>query len=312
MLFSMVQEKYNPLISVGVISYNSSEYILDVLESIKDQTYQNIELIVSDDKSTDDTVAICKEWIAENKERFVRTEVIVPEHNTGTAGNYNRALFASDGEWMKFIDGDDILFPNCLEDNVAYVMEHPEAKVVFSDILYFEDAKHPSKRHFVSEEEKKMYDKSAEEQLRIVLKKNHMPPSSSFMSTAILKANPYQEEYGVVEDAPKWIDLTRKGYKFYYFDKVTTGYRECFSATRQSKRFFSPLLVESFFKYLWTEKIHIIREYHDQDAYNYNRKEALMFELAFALFDNKKSFFTNILFFGVRVYIKLFVHYKLH
>ena len=104
----MAQEKYNPLITVGVIAYNSSEYILELLESIKAQSYQNVELIVSDDKSTDNTVAICEEWISKNKDRFVRAEVIVPEHNTGTAGNYNRALFAAKGEWMKFIDGDDL------------------------------------------------------------------------------------------------------------------------------------------------------------------------------------------------------------
>lgn len=308
----MAQDKYNPLISVGVIAYNSSEYILDVLESIKAQTYQNIELIVADDKSSDDTVEKCNEWISKNKERFVRTEVIVPEQNTGTSGNYNRALFASKGEWIKFIDADDILFPNCLDDNIDYVAKHPEAKVVFSDILYFEDAKNPSKKHFVSEDEKKMFEKDVQEQFRVVLKKNHMPPSSSFMFAQMLKENPYQEEYGVVEDAPKWIDLTRKGYKFYYFDKVTTGYRECISATRQDTRFYSPLLVESFFKYLWCERMAFIKQFNDQEAYNYNRKSALKFELAFALFDNKKTFINKILFFVIRVYIKFFIHYKLH
>lgn len=308
----MAQKKYEPLISVGVIAYNSSEYILDVLESVKAQTYQNIELIVADDKSSDNTVKITQEWISNNKDRFVRIEVLVPEKNTGTAGNYNRALFASKGEWIKFIDADDILFPNCLNDNVDYVTKHPEAKIVFSDILYFEDAKNPSKRHFVSEDEKKFFEKDVQDQFRVVLKKNHMPPSSSFMFAQMLKDNPYQEEFGVLEDAPKWIDLARKGYKFYYFDKVTTGYRECISATRQKERFFSPLLVESFFKYLWTEKMNIIREYHDQEAYNYNRKAALKFELAFALFDNRKTFFSNIIFQLIRVYIKLFVHYKLH
>ena len=308
----MAQEKYYPLISVGVIAYNSAEYILDLLESIKAQTYQNIELIVSDDKSSDNTVAICYEWISHNKERFVRTEVIVPEHNTGTAGNYNRALFAAKGEWIKFIDGDDLLFPNCLEDNVEFVTKHPEAKVVFSDILYFEDAKNPSNKHFVSEDEKRFFEKDAYEQFMVVLKKNHIPPSSSFMQIRMLKENPYQEEYGIVEDAPKWIDLTKKGYKFYYFDKVTTGYRHCISATRQKDRFFSPLLYECAQKYFWNERLDLIKQNHNQDAYNYSRKQLLTRELAFALFDNKKNFFSNIAFQFVRVYIKLFVHYKLH
>ena len=308
----MVQDKYNPLISVGIVAYNSSEFILDLLESIKAQTYQNIELIVADDKSSDNTVKICEEWIARNKERFVRTEVIVPEHNTGTAGNYNRALFAAKGEWMKFIDGDDIMFPNCLEDNVAFVASHPEANVVFSDILYFTDAKNPSNKHFVSEEEKRFFEKDAYEQFMFVLKKNHIPPSSSFMRTNLLKKNPYQEEYKIIEDTPKWIDLLKKGNKFYYFDIVTTGYRQSESVLRSKERYYSPLYIDCYFKFLWNEKLNLIKEHHNQEAYNYNRKQALMFDLAFALFDNKKTWYHDIMYFFVRAFIKLFINYKMH
>ena len=216
---------------------------MDVLESIKSQTYQNIELIVSDDKSPDNSVAVCKEWIENNKDRFVRTEVIVPEKNTGTAGNYNRALFAAKGEWIKYVDADDLLFPNCLTDNVEFVENHPEANVVFSDILYFTDPKNPSNRHFVSEEEKLFFTKDAHEQLMTVMIKNHIPPSSSFMRAEVLKANPYQEEYKLIEDTPKWIDLLKKGHKFYYYDKVTTGYRDCSSVTRSATRYFSPMFM---------------------------------------------------------------------
>ena len=308
----MTQKKYEPLISVGVIAYNSSEYILDVLESVKAQTYQNIELIVSDDKSTDNTVEIAKDWLSKNGERFIRAEVIVPENNTGTAGNYNRALFTAKGEWMKFIDADDILFPNCLEDNVEYVNNHPEAKVVFSDILYFSDAKSPSSKHFVSKKEKEFFEMDAQEQLMIVLKKNHIPPSSSFILTKLLKDNPYQEEYKLMEDTPKWIDLLNKGVRFCYFDKVTTGYRECCSVTRNKTHFFSVLFVECLFKYLWNEKINLIKQYSNQEAYDYNRKQALKMELAFALFDNRRSFINDILYLIIRVYIKFFIHYKLH
>ena len=308
----MTQNKYEPLISVGVIAYNSSEYILDVLESVKAQTYQNIELIVSDDKSTDNTVEIAKEWVSKNRDRFVRTEVIVPEKNTGTSGNYNRALFASKGEWIKFIDADDILFSNCLEDNVEFVNNHPEAKVIFSDILYFEDAKAPSNRHFVSKKEKEFFTMNAHDQLMIVLKKNHIPPSSSFIQTDLLKENPYQEEYKLMEDSPKWIDLLNKECRFHYFDKVTTGYRECISVTRNKTFFYSPLFVESGLKYFWNERIDLIKHYHNQEAYNYQRKQMLKTELAFALFNNKRTFLNNIIFFMIRIYIKLFIHYKLY
>ena len=308
----MEKEKHNPLISVVVISYNSSEYILDVLESAKAQTYQNIELLVSDDKSTDNTIEIAKEWISKNRERFVRTAVIVPEHNTGTAGNYNRGLFASKGEWIKFIDADDIMFPNCLEDNVEYVIKTPEAKIVFSDVLYFTKAKNIGNKHFVSEEDKQFFLKKAHDQFMALLKKNNLPCASNFMQTKLLKDNPYNEDYILLEDAPKWIDLTRKGNKFYYFDKVTAGYRQCVSVSHRKTQFFSPLYVDCIFKYLWNERMQLIKKYHNQEAYNYQRKKILLMELSFALFDNERTFVKNILFQIVRVCIKVLIHYKLH
>ena len=103
-----------PLVSIIVITYNSSKYVLETLESAKAQTYQNIELIVSDDCSIDNTVEICREWIENNKERFVRTELITAEKNTGIPANCNRGVKAAQGEWVKLIAGDDILYNNCI------------------------------------------------------------------------------------------------------------------------------------------------------------------------------------------------------
>ena len=97
-----------PLVSISVITYNSSKYVIETLDSAKAQTYQNIELIISDDCSTDNTVEICKNWINDNKERFVRTELITVKKNTGISPNCNRANNAANGEWIKEIAGDEI------------------------------------------------------------------------------------------------------------------------------------------------------------------------------------------------------------
>ena len=101
----------NKLVSVRVVSYNSAQTILDTLESIRKQTYQNIELIVSDDCSKDNTVELVYNWLEANKSRFVRTELITVPFNTGTSANVNRSIKACHGEWIKGIAADDILFP---------------------------------------------------------------------------------------------------------------------------------------------------------------------------------------------------------
>lgn len=68
-----------PLVSVAVVTYNSSKTVLETLDSIYNQTYPNLELIVSDDCSPDNTVEICREWIAGHSRRFIRTELLTVE-----------------------------------------------------------------------------------------------------------------------------------------------------------------------------------------------------------------------------------------
>ena len=55
------------LVSISVITYNSSKYILDTLDSVKAQTYPNLELVISDDCSTDNTIDLCKDWVKRTK-----------------------------------------------------------------------------------------------------------------------------------------------------------------------------------------------------------------------------------------------------
>ena len=99
----------NPLVSIVVVTYNSSEFVLETLESAKIQTYKNIELIVTDDCSKDNTLEIVKDWVDKNKDSFIHTLVLEATVNTGISGNCNRGCNASKGEYIKTIAGDDTL-----------------------------------------------------------------------------------------------------------------------------------------------------------------------------------------------------------
>ncbi|MBH2024900.1 MAG: glycosyltransferase, partial [Flavobacteriales bacterium] len=85
-------ENRNPLVSVVVITYNSSKYVMETLESVKAQTYENIELIISDDGSTDHTIEMCRVWLAQNNNRFPKTKLLTVEENTGIPANCNRGV----------------------------------------------------------------------------------------------------------------------------------------------------------------------------------------------------------------------------
>lgn len=119
----------NILVSVCIITYNSSKYVLETLESIKAQTYQDIELIVSDDGSKDNTIEIVKHWIDNNKSRFINAKLITSNTNTGVSANCNRAIKAAKGEWIKTLAGDDKLSVKSIEEFVKFTNDNSDCEM---------------------------------------------------------------------------------------------------------------------------------------------------------------------------------------
>lgn len=109
-----MKENY-PLVSLVVITYNSSQTVLETLDSMKVQNYPNLELIVSDDCSKDNTVEVVRQWLEANSSHFQYTALITSPVNTGVSANLNRGIRASHGEWIKSLAGDDKLKSNAIE-----------------------------------------------------------------------------------------------------------------------------------------------------------------------------------------------------
>lgn len=215
-----------PLVSVPVVTYNSSKTVIETLDSIYNQTYPNIELIVSDDCSTDNTVEICRQWIEQHKERFVRVELLTAEKNTGVAGNGNRAEAACRGEWCKGIAGDDILMPNCIDDCVDYVSNHPDTIYLFGRCRAF-GASNERCREIDNLFDYSFFEKSQEVQLKRLIEGNCLPATAVFYHTERAKAIGVtnDERIPMIEDWPKWINLIKAGVRFDFIDKVIVLYR---------------------------------------------------------------------------------------
>ena len=219
------------IVSLVVVTYNSSKFIEETLNSIASQTWKEIELIITDDCSKDDTVAICREWLAKNEGRFIRTKLITVPKNTGVAANRNRGFFAAKGEWIKFCAGDDALLPNCIKDNLDYVSENKDVKALFSycqmysEILtekYFiglNPGKYPS--HIITDEI------TAEEQYKLMLVSNRIPFTPSFFCHYdILKEyGESDESHPFSEDYLLFLNLTKNGIKLFFMEKETVKYR---------------------------------------------------------------------------------------
>lgn len=99
-----------PKVSFIVITHNFNDFVCDCLNSIKNQTYKNFEIIVVDDLSGDGTVDKIQNFINENNELTVK--FIKNEKNIGQLASFLEGLKVADGEFICQIDGDDVLFPN--------------------------------------------------------------------------------------------------------------------------------------------------------------------------------------------------------
>ena len=118
-----------PLVSMCIPAYNNEEYISDTIESILNQTYKNIELIIVDDCSKDGTLELIRSYEAKDE----RVKVYANEKNLGMAGNWNKALSLTKGEYVKLICADDRLVPTCVEREVEMFERYPSAVLVESD-----------------------------------------------------------------------------------------------------------------------------------------------------------------------------------
>ena len=242
-----------PLVSVILTTYNSAKFVVETLESARAQTYQRIELIISDDCSVDNTVEICRNWIALYKDRFERTEIITVPQNTGVSANCNRCIQASNAAWIKLIAGDDILLPNCIEDNMQFVAKNTQAAVVFSQVLLYMDEFVPEKMLTLLPASYPMNlmrtTFSAEDQYKLLLLSDRITytPSSFFNKQTLLAVNGFDEANKLVEDYPMWLKLTKAGNKLYFFEKPTVGYRKHAAAANNmlDYRLFKPLFLNS-------------------------------------------------------------------
>ncbi len=125
----------NPLVSITLTSYNQKIKLERAFNSLINQTYKNIEIIIVDDCSTDGVSQNYIKSLCENYPDTVRC--YFQQENVGIPRNKNTGLKMSNGQYITYLDGDDFYYPNKIEKEIEKFNLNPEIDVVYSNFDYF-------------------------------------------------------------------------------------------------------------------------------------------------------------------------------
>ncbi len=222
------------LVSVVVVTFNSDPVIAETIKSIYEQTYENIELIIQDDHSSDNTMETARKWCEDHKadERFVRISISSNDENLGTSRNLNEGCRHATGRWIKEMGGDDLLTRDCIEKNVSFVTRLNEDVLVISDVIgFYENAsgkrvEQPFYSNIKGPYFRKFNRRNAKQQYRMVLHEYCIDSPTFFYSRRSLEnIGGYDTRYFLMEDWPFVVKWTKNGRCIRYMEEPTVYYR---------------------------------------------------------------------------------------
>lgn len=129
------------LVSVVIPTYNRARLLPGALDSVRNQTYRPIELLVVDDGSTDETQRLLQQWAQENPDDETFTLRLLAQAHGGAPAARNLGLIESRGEFIQFLDSDDLFHPRKLERLVRILQDDPSAEYTWSDWTIVDDAR---------------------------------------------------------------------------------------------------------------------------------------------------------------------------
>lgn len=263
-------------VAILVLAYNSENTILETLDSIREQTYHNIYLVISDDASMDNTCNKVEQWIKNYKERFFKVVFRKNTENMGTSKHLkiNIEKIPTFIHWIKVIAADDILFPDCIKNNMDYIRKNRCNSAVYSKMKYF-----------YRENEKQIILREDKEEIAYIKKIGKLPAKQQYKAllkrdilcspTAFINIECYKKSGGCdirirnIEDWPIKLNITKNGYKLFIMDTYTVYYRIGESVTKSEKEMFRESFIEQYYQlkkllcYPYIEKWRILYYYQE-------------------------------------------------
>lgn len=243
--------KFNHLVSVITPAYNSAEYVEECIESVLNQTYQNWEMLIVNDKSTDNTQSILELYT----KRDPRIKLLNQKKNTGAAAARNKALELSKGRFVAFLDSDDAWKPKKLERQLQFMHEN---KYGFTFTSY-EIMNHKSL------EKKKIFRVPEKINYNQYLRNTIIGNLTVIMDKEIL--GNIRVEVGYLEDVLTWMKYLRQGHIAYGLDENLALYRVTEKSVSSNK-------FKNAKRYFWClrekQNLSLIKSVYCQIGYMFN------------------------------------------
>ena len=199
-----------PLVSVIMPCYNMASYVADSIKSVVAQTYPHWELLIVDDASTDKTVSIIESYVQTDS----RIRLAIKTQNSGIADTRNQCIQMAQGQFLAFLDADDIWHPEKLEKQLNFMFEK---NVGFTYSTYdWIDEEGNTLNRFINTIGNLDY----ETYLR-----NTIIGCSTVMVNKAITGEVVVPKFRTSEDTATWLDILRKGFLAYAIDEPLVSYR---------------------------------------------------------------------------------------
>jgi glycosyltransferase involved in cell wall biosynthesis len=214
-------KKPSPLVSVIIPAYNAGKYIGEAIDSVLSQTYKNIEVIIINDASTDNTLDVIKNYRGKDK----RIRIFDNIKNMGIGMNRARGLELAKGEYICWQDADDISLPSRISHQVGFLIDHKDVGVVGGFIQFFNEKGDGVVRRY--------------EQFDVALRSKifrYNPvaqPASMSRAEVYRQVGTYNSDYVVCEDLEMLFRIGTK-YKFANIQEIVLRYRQTNSSLTRS------------------------------------------------------------------------------
>jgi len=204
----------SPKVSIMVPVYNAKDFIFECIESILSQSYRNIELIVSDDFSTDGT-----QLLLERFKNDGRVRLFLNPENMGVTDNCNQALFSCTGKYVCFFAGDDIMLPGKIEEQVLLMEGNEKASMSYHRVNVF-DSKTGKTLYVTELSGRTVYS------FFDIIEKAGLPGANSVMARRdCIPATLYNSDFPSVSDWLMFMELSLRG-EILFINKVYAKYRK--------------------------------------------------------------------------------------